>query len=57
MKKNKNKLAWRSDLKLNKDWSYQKKHNYHKLLQHHKPDEYKRQQTEYLKKQIKELSK
>ena len=53
--KNKNKLGWRSDLKLNKDWNYQQKNNYRKLLQNHKPEEYKRQQTEYLKKQIEEL--
>ena len=57
MGKNKNKLTWRSDLKLNKDWSYQQKNNYRKLLQHHKSDQYKHQQTEYLKKQIEELSK
>ena len=42
-------------MKLNKDWNYQQKNNYRKLLQNHKPEEYKRQQTEYLKKQIEEL--
>ena len=51
----KNKLAWKNNLKMDKDWNYQQKNNYRKLLQHHKPEEYKRQQKEYLNKQLEEL--
>ena len=42
-------------MKFNKNWTYQQKVNYRHLLKHHKPEEYKRQQKEYLKKQLEGL--
>ena len=51
----KNKLAWKKKLKFNKDWNYQQKANYRHLLKHYKPGKYKRQQKEYLQKQLEGL--
>ena len=48
--RDKNTLAWKSNLKFNKDWNYQQKANYRRLLQHYNSEEYKSQQKEYLQK-------
>ena len=48
-------IGLKSDLKFNKDWNYQQKSNCHHLLEHCKPEEYKRQQKEYLWKQLENI--
>ena len=40
--RDRNKLAWKNNLKFNKDWNYQQKVNYRHLLKHYKPEEYNR---------------
>ena len=53
--RDRNKLAWKNNLKFNNGWNYQQKVNYRHLLKHHKPEEHKRQQKEYLKKKLEGL--
>ena len=53
--KNENRLAWKDNLKMDQSWNYQQKTNYRRLLQHHKPEEYKKLQRAYFQKQLEAL--
>ena len=53
---NKNKIAWKDNLKVNKDWTSQQKFNYRRLFKHYKPEEHKKNQIAFHKKEMERLA-
>ena len=41
---------------MDESWTYPQQMNYRRLLQHYKPEEYKKQQRAYLQKQLEALN-